>query len=246
MPLIEEMEGSGKRLFRWRSYFPLLMVLLIVASLGYFRYPFGSALLHQMWEFFCVLVGLFGVAIRGLTAGFVPHKTSGRNTKRQIAASLNTTGMYSIVRNPLYLGNFFMVLSIALYLHLWWVLVIYVLAFMLYYERIIFAEEMFLRHCFGEEYMAWACGTPAFFPKISRWQKPALPFSFRALIRREYQGSFGLIMALFATDEMTELHLGHGWRPDVMWVWIVGLATGLYVVVRILHKKTNLLRVKGR
>jgi protein-S-isoprenylcysteine O-methyltransferase Ste14 len=246
MPLIEELETSGKWLFRWRSYFSLLMVLLMLASLGYYRYPYESVALHRLWELFCVLVGLFGVAIRGITAAYVPHKTSGRNTKRQIAESLNTTGMYSIVRNPLYLGNFFMVLSIGLYLHLWWIPVIYQLAFILYYERIVFAEEMYLRQRFGEEYLTWASRTPAFLPKLSQWQSPALPFSFRALLRREYQGSFGLILSLFLTDELTELYLGHGWRVDVMWVWIVGLATVLYVILRILHKKTDLLRVKGR
>ncbi len=246
MPLIEEMESSGKWLFRWRSYFPFLMVLLMIASLRYFTYPFGSVFLQHMWELFCVLVGLCGVAIRGFTAGSVPHKTSGRNTRRQIAASLNTTGMYSIVRNPLYLGNFFMVLAICLFLHIWWIPLIYLLAFMLYYERIVFAEEMFLRQRFGEEYMAWASRTPAFFPRISQWRKPALSFSFRALVRREYQGCFGLIMALFAVDELTEHHLGHGWQPDAMWIWIVGLATGMYVIVRILHKRTHLLCVKGR
>ncbi len=246
MPLIEEMESSGKWLFKWRSYFPLLLVLLMAASLKHFSYPFGSHLLQQLWELFCILVGLFGVMIRGLTAGYVPHKTSGRNTKRQIADSLNTTGMYSIVRNPLYLGNFFMLLSIALYLHLWWIPVIYTLAFTLHYERIIFTEEMFLRPRFGEEYMAWSSRTPAFIPRFSHWQKPALPFSFRAFVRREYQGCFGLIIALFATNEMTEFYLGHGWRIDVMWMCILGLFTSLYIAVRILHKKTSLLNVKGR
>ncbi len=246
MTLIEDLETSGKWLFRWRSYFPLLLLILMIASLRYYSYPFGSHLLNQLWQLFCVFVGLFGVAVRGLTAGYLPHKTSGRNTKRQIAESLNTTGMYSIVRNPLYLGNFFIVLALALFLHLWWIPLIYSLAFMVYYERIIFAEEMFLRRQFGEEYTDWASRTPAFFPKFSQWRKPELPFSVRALIRREYQGSFGLVLALFATDRMAELYLGHGWRVDAMWAWIVGLAAALYVTIRILHKKTNLLRVKGR
>ena len=32
--------------------------------------------------------------------------TSGRNTHDQVADSLNTSGIYSIVRHPLYVGNF--------------------------------------------------------------------------------------------------------------------------------------------
>ncbi|MGC9453013.1 MAG: methyltransferase family protein, partial [Oceanipulchritudo sp.] len=50
--------------------------------------------------------------------------TSGRNTKQQVAYSLNTTGFYSVVRNPLYLGNFFMYLGIALFTHHWWLVLV--------------------------------------------------------------------------------------------------------------------------
>jgi hypothetical protein len=57
MPLIEEFETSGRQLFRWRSYIPLALVLLIVASLFYFNYPFGSELLDELWEVVCILIG---------------------------------------------------------------------------------------------------------------------------------------------------------------------------------------------
>jgi protein-S-isoprenylcysteine O-methyltransferase Ste14 len=246
MPLIEELEASGRWLFRWRSYLPLVMFLVIFASFGYFSYPFGSDLLDHVWEWFCMLLGFSGLTVRGLVAGYVPRRTSGRNTKRQVAEALNTTGMYSVVRNPLYLGNFLVGLSIALFLRVWWIPLIYLLSFMLYYERIVFAEELFLRRKFGEEYLVWASRTPAFLPRLSQWQRPSLAFSVRTLVRREYQSAYVLIMALFALEQLTELYLGHGWRVDAMWIWIVGLATCGYVIARFLHKKTGLLRVEGR
>ena len=246
MALIEELEASGRWLFRWRSYLPLVMFVVMFASFGYFSYPFGSELLDHVWEWFCVFVGLSGLIVRGLVAGYVPRRTSGRNTKQQVAETLNTTGMYSVVRNPLYLGNFLVGLAVALFLRVWWIPLIYLLSFMLYYERIIFAEEMFLRRKFGEDYLAWASHTPAFFPKFSQWQRPSLPFSMRTLVRREYQSAYGLILALFALEQLTEFYLGHGWRVDAMWIWIVGLATCGYLIARFLHKKTDLLRVEGR
>jgi protein-S-isoprenylcysteine O-methyltransferase Ste14 len=246
MPLIEEFEANGRWLFRWRSYLPLAMLGLALASLGHFTYPLGSSLLDQAWECCCLLVGGSGLLVRGLVAAYVPDRTSGRNKTQQVADSLNTTGMYSIVRHPLYLGNLLMGLAVALFLRIWWIPLIYLLSFVLYYERIVVVEEAFLRLKFGEEYMAWASHTPAFVLRLSKWKKPSLPFSLRALIRREYQSAFGLIMALFALEALTEWHMEHRWRMDVMWIWIVGLATCGYLIARFLHKKTTLLRAPGR
>ena len=133
MAMIEELEASGRWLFRWRSYLPLVMLVLIFASLRHFSYPYNSEILDQIWELFCLFIGFLGLLIRGLVAGYVPQQTSGRNTKQQVAKTLNTTGMYSIVRNPLYLGNFFMGLAIVMFLRIWWIPLIYLLSFMLYY-----------------------------------------------------------------------------------------------------------------
>ncbi len=244
--MIEEFETTGEWLFRWRSYLPLILIVIILISVNHFGYPFQSHFLDELWEAGCLLVGLFGLSIRALTAGFVPRNTSGRNTVHQVADTLNTTGMYSIVRNPLYLGNFFMGLAIALFLRVWWVPLIYALTFTLYYERIIFAEEMFLRRKFGEVYMAWSSQTPAFFPKLSRWRKPELGFSFRVVLRREFQSLYGLIIALFVLEQGLELYLGHGFHVDTMWKWIIIISTCFYSIVMILHLKTKLLRVEGR
>lgn len=55
-----------------------------------------------------IYVGLFGFLIRIYTIGFTPKNTLGRNTKEeQIAGELNTKGLYSLTRNPLYVGNFY-------------------------------------------------------------------------------------------------------------------------------------------
>ncbi|MGB8874133.1 MAG: hypothetical protein WCC75_12145, partial [Desulfobaccales bacterium] len=45
--------------------------------------------------------------------GLPPRGTSGRNTQGQVAETLNTTGIYSLVRNPLYLGNFLIWLGLS-------------------------------------------------------------------------------------------------------------------------------------
>ena len=157
-----------------------------------------------------------------LVVGYAPVRTSGRNTRNQIADSLNTTGLYSIVRHPLYLGNFLIGLGISLVSWVWWLPLIYTLLFGIYYERIMFAEEAFLRRKFGGEFEDWAAATPAFWPRISQWRRPALPFSFRNVLRREYSGLAVVILG-HAGVELAE-HvllkdyglanlLARAWRP---------------------------------
>ena len=51
--------------------------------------------------------------IRIYTVGTTPAGTSGRNRDKQIAEKLNKTGVYSIIRHPLYLGNLLIWLGVA-------------------------------------------------------------------------------------------------------------------------------------
>ena len=149
MALKEDFENTGNWLFRWRSYLPLIMISIFLLALREYEYPGNSEYLDHLWEVFCLIVSFIGLGIRVFTVGHTPKGTSGRNTKGQVAETLNTSGTYSVVRNPLYLGNFFMGLGLAMFAHLWWLTLIYILTFWLYYERIIFTEEEYLRNKFG-------------------------------------------------------------------------------------------------
>lgn len=110
MPLKQELETQGNWLFRYRSFLPIIVLAL---GLGVF---IQNVLLKNdndcslFFEMLCLAVSILGLIIRVYTVGFTPHNTSGRNTKAgQVADELNTTGIYSTTRNPLYLGNFFYV-----------------------------------------------------------------------------------------------------------------------------------------
>ena len=124
MILKEEFEKTGNWLFRWRSYLPLTVIGIFLLALRDYESPGPGEYSELLWEVFCLNVCFFGISIRILTIGRTPKGTSGRNTKKQVADTLNTTGVYSVVRNPLYLGNFFMWLGLALFAHLWWLTLI--------------------------------------------------------------------------------------------------------------------------
>ena len=111
-------------------------------------------------EPFCVLIAVFGLLVRAYVVGHAPSGTSGRNTRSQIGEQLNTTGAYSIVRHPLYLGNFFIWLGVALVPGSWWLVFSLTAVFWIYYERIMYAEEEFLRDEFKKSYLRWARSNP--------------------------------------------------------------------------------------
>ncbi|MGH8369937.1 MAG: methyltransferase family protein [Gammaproteobacteria bacterium] len=246
MALLEEFESSGNWLFRWRSYLPLVLVGIILLALYDYKYPLHDRGLEGYWEVFCLIVSYFGLGIRAITVGCAPGRTSGRNTKQQIADSLNTTGLYSVVRNPLYLGNFFMGLGIVLFVHTWQLTLIFTLLFWLYYERIIFAEESFLRKKFGDEYLNWANATPVFIPRFSGYRKADLPFSIKNVLRREYNGFFAVIVVMFMLETVGDFSVLGIFDPDTWWLVLVACGFIIWIVLRTLKKYTKLLNVEGR
>jgi len=200
MALREEFEATGNWLFRRRGFLPLLLLPAVFAALKGFRYPAGSHQLDQFWEAACVLVSLLGLGIRVATVGFAEPGTSGRNRREQMAATLNTTGMYSLVRHPLYLANYLIWLGVAAFPRVWWSPVLVTLVFWLYYERIMFAEEEFLYRRFGTTFSVWAANMPAFLPRRLRWQPPAGAFSTQRVMRSEYSGLFLLVLSFTALE----------------------------------------------
>jgi hypothetical protein len=198
------------------------------------------------WDFVCLGVSSVGVAIRAFTVGHTPKDTSGRNTRGQLAATLNTTGAYSLVRHPLYLGNYFMGLGVALFPALWWLALIYTLTFWLYYERIMLAEEAFLRERFGAEYLRWADATPPFVPGRSSYRSASLPFSLRNVLRREYNGAYAVVVAMAALDVAGTWRAQHQLGSHARWIWMLAVASALWAVAITTKRRTTWLNVEGR
>ena len=246
MALKDEFVRNGRWLFLWRSYLPLFLLLLMLMPLYRFEYIGGSHTLDALWDVFCIGVSALGVLVRVKTIGHTPSGTSGRNTRDQIAESLNTTGMYSIIRHPLYLGNFLMWLGLALFPHNLLLALVVTLSFYIYYERIMFAEEDFLRAKFGPAFEAWASVTPAFWPAFWQWRPPSLPFSLRNVLKREYSGLYALVVLFTLMEFIGEYQVEGDISLDPGWIAFLAVGTVVYFTLRTLKKHTRLLHIEGR
>ncbi|MFC2105028.1 methyltransferase family protein, partial [Bacteroidota bacterium] len=191
MSLVEEFDKRGNWFFKYRSIIPVILYPLatIVVILELKQ---DIKLSELSWSIICLAISLLGLFVRILVIGFTPKGTSGRNTDKQVAETVNTKGIYSVVRHPLYLGNFLMWFGIILYVNNIWFAITCILLFWLYYERIMFAEEQFLKSKFGEQYLKWSMTAPPFFPKLKGWQKADLEFSLKNVLKREYNGLFAV------------------------------------------------------
>lgn len=124
-------------------------------------------------------------------------------------------------------------------------MMIFLLAFFLYYERIMFAEEEFLRIKFGEAFIDWAKRTPAFFPRLSLWQPPERPFSLRKVLRQEYSGLFGLVVAFVCLEAGEHLVVEHNLPFERFWVTFGVGGVVIYITLRMLRKHTTFLNDCG-
>lgn len=233
-------------MFRRRGLLPLAFIPLLILGVSQMAWPLGSYRLHLWVEVLSLLTSFLGLAVRVHVVGHAPENTSGRNTRGQVADTLNTTGMYSVVRHPLYFGNYLIGLGVTLIPLGLWLPLVYTLGFWVYYERIMLAEEQYLRSRFPDEFNAWAERTPAFVPRLSGWLPPTLPFSLRNVLRREYS-ALALIVLLHASVEQAE-HWFIERRLVFEPVWFALLMTAVtaYVVLRWLKKHTSVLTVAGR
>jgi len=248
MALIKELEKQGNWLFRHRGELPVILFLIQVV-VYFFTLKKGDYFFDDFnqWNFICLAVAFLGMWIRALVIGQVPKGTSGRNTVQgQVAEVLNSTGIYSVVRHPLYVGNFFMWLGIAMISqHLWFILV-FILIYWIYYERIMYAEEQFLSKKFGEAYFAWSDKVPAFIPNLILWKPSNLSFSFKNILKREYAGFFNTFLGFFIFEAQRAYVFQYSITYTNGWLILLVGSGVLALVLRMLRKKTKLLDVEGR
>lgn len=251
MALFHEFENQGNFLFRYRSYLPLLLFPPAFWVLAYNQQedPYLFSTTQITWlEISAIVICLFGLLIRVFTIGYAPANTSGRNTAQgQVADTINTKGMYSMVRHPLYVGNFLMWLGIAVLTGEIWFIIAFVLAYWLYYERIMFAEEQFLIRKFGDAYTKWSANTPAFIPKLSSWKKPLISFSWKKVLKKEKNGLFATFLIVLIFDIWLNYLRTSVWgceKPVVIYLAVITAI--MYFILKFIKSKTLWLDEEGR
>jgi protein-S-isoprenylcysteine O-methyltransferase Ste14 len=226
----------ASRLFRHRGALALLLgpaLLTVAAGAGGATHPAAGAA-------GLVLITL-GLAARWHVAGTTPRDTCGRSTRWHLAAELNTTGLYSMTRHPLYLANALVLLGFAVRSGALWLPVVVSGAAIAWYWRIVREEEAFLERRFGESWREYAARVPVMPPRIRGYAPARLRFSWRAALGGEFYGLCGVIAAL----ALLELAAG-GTTPRFALVALLAACGAAFLALRILKRRTTLLEVVRR
>lgn len=144
-----------------------------------------------------VILMALGEAIRFWALGFMEKKG------KQLAMS----GPYTFVRNPLYVGNFFLGLGIAVMVWNWIILVLFLAGFLGIYTGTIRSEEKHLREMFGKSYEEYCRNVPSFLPRFIPYQAPVKESFLWSRIVKHHEyitvaGIFLLAMAVHLYDEL--------------------------------------------
>jgi len=257
MTLIHSFQKSGNFLFKYRGQVPLFLFVIGIPYLLFNNTRLYSWLAQQdgnshifisIITTVALLVSLIGFLIRIYTIGTTPHGTSGRNRDKQVAEQLNCTGIYSVVRHPLYLGNYLMWAGLLIFTMDISLFLLISLIYWLYYERIMLVEEQFIEKQFGQQFQLWANRTNAIFPSFKHYKKAIIPFSIKPALRREYSGLFAMSFTYAVVDYLSYCRIWWLQPADIPFTWIrpslyVMVASMLIMLIlRILKHKTSILQ----
>jgi len=222
----------GNFLFRYRSYIPI--PVLFIGLYIYYVSLFNS--IDSNFFNYSMMLSLTGLLIRIFVIGYSFERTSGRNTKTQVASKLNTNGIYSVIRHPLYLGNFIIWLGISFLTLNTIFILLSILFYLIIYGIIIFVEEEFLRNKFKKEHEEYSKNIPLIFPNFSRWKPPVESFNLKKVVMNEKNGLLG-ITSVFYLFNCIDFYKTTGYYYEKNWIFYLSLFSVLfYLSVKIFQK----------
>jgi protein-S-isoprenylcysteine O-methyltransferase Ste14 len=230
----------GNFFFRYRNIlFIFLYLLLFLPSPELIRKSvFGDA--YYLYALIGgLLITISGQLIRGATIGLA-YIVRGGQHKKVYAEGLVTTGIFTHVRNPLYIGNVLMLWGAGVFANSL-IFSIFIMPLFLYiYQCIILAEEEFLRSKFGLVFVDYTKKVNRWIPNLKgvRHTFSAMKFNWRRWLIKEYGTQFvwllGLALILLykypdliGTDPMTKR------RYVIVCVLVLGL---YYLAIRYMKK----------
>jgi protein-S-isoprenylcysteine O-methyltransferase Ste14 len=192
---------------RWEFEWRLLLLIASQPVLGFtVKWVTGSQSPWYAPDFSSTAaVVAVGIATLGIwlrltgTSELKAHVMAARSPD---ASRLVTSGIYGLIRNPLYLGSLLILGAYSLFFGWAWAAG-FVLFHWLRYERVIRLEETFLLAQWGDEYATYLATVPRWLPSRTCWRL----FSWRGPLGKSVSSNaffvftwLGIVVSAFARD----------------------------------------------
>jgi protein-S-isoprenylcysteine O-methyltransferase Ste14 len=205
----------------------LLSFIIIMTGILFlcpYFYP-SRSLWEDVFDFLGVVAIFKGVFIRMAARG---HKKAHSLKSEQLV----TSGPYSLVRNPMYLGSFLIGAGFILMLWPWWALPVFAGIFYARFNPQMVKEEEFLTKLAGEKYVSYCRETPRIFPSWARYRGTGVKniFNIReAFSTKEKRGLWTWPLLAFVLESVQE-RLVFGDTVFLRTAGIFAAAAGVYAV----------------
>ncbi len=128
--------------------------VFLLAILIQWKLPIDDAILHEMpvkvIGVLIILIAIFFFLFRSLKQFF---RTKNTVVTIMPASSLQTTGIYSLTRNPMYVGMTMIYLGLTCLIGNWWNVILSPVLLIIVQEYVIKREEKYLVQRFGQQYL---------------------------------------------------------------------------------------------
>ncbi len=182
----------GNFFFKYRNFlFIFLYLLLFIPSPPFF----GALTFGPNYYWYPIILGLVvtiaGQLIRGGTIG-LDYIVRGGKDKKVYADDLVTKGIFTHVRNPLYVGNILMLLGVGILANSLYYTFIVMPLFLFIYQCIVLAEENFLRGKFGQQFVDYCNSVNRWIPNFSGLGATfsSMEFKWKRWLVKEYNTQF--------------------------------------------------------
>ncbi len=164
----------GNVFFKIRSFTPIPFIIVLL----YFANPTWISVSLS------ILLITTGELLRIWAVGYAGGTT--RATALGAARDLVTTGPYSYVRNPLYLGNLLLSVGVTLFANIYWLIPVLIIGYFIQYMPIIAVEERYLLESCGQVYEEYRTEVSRFLPNFRPYKNPSLhDFSWSRAFKSE-------------------------------------------------------------
>ena len=170
----------GNFFFKYRAISPIPFIIILFVCFQ----PRNLGERNAWINLVGLAVILLGITLRVLAVGYSRSGTSGRENFLR-AENLNVDGVYSVVRNPLYVGNFIVYSGLLITFANLFAFIPFYLYLVVLYTFIIYSEEAYLTGQYGDAYQEYRRRTPRIIPGFRLYPRPSVPFNLRKVLFKE-------------------------------------------------------------